>query len=96
MTEWHCRCCGKCCRHLEVELTLEDRERIPEIFWYPYDGVFLMKQVERGSDKVLDFRCIAQKRNRCSIYTIRPAGCRDYCCIGEWWHEPPKQKGLFD
>ncbi|MFN0197328.1 MAG: YkgJ family cysteine cluster protein, partial [Planctomycetaceae bacterium] len=36
---WSCHSCGGCCRQHEIEITLEEKERIEKQGWTPADGI---------------------------------------------------------
>ncbi len=89
-----CSCrCGQCCRHLLIEVSLEDAEREPKIaergdpmYEHPnltasgkreLIGYFLNSRSEDMACVFLD-----QATNLCTIYETRPLVCRLFDCDG--------------
>lgn len=83
--------CGKCCRHLLIEVLAEDAKREPKIaergspiLGWPdanghreLDGYFLNA---RGDDMACVF--LDRATNKCTIYETRPLLCRLFNCDG--------------
>jgi Fe-S-cluster containining protein len=76
-----CATCSACCDHPEpwsqIDLTLEDVNRIPAHYHIPSGFGNIRKMARTGN------RCIALVGTigvdaRCSIYDIRPKVCREY------------------
>ena len=76
-----CRDCGKCCTNTEMELTLEDIERIEvhtkysknEFSYVDKDGFLVL---QRKEDRC--FFLTESPPYSCKIYAYRPQGCRFY------------------
>lgn len=69
--------CSKCCYKTEMTLTNEDVSRIEGLGYknfYDYQEGYLILKNKNG-------HCIFLKRDLCSIYNSRPAGCRLYPLI---------------
>jgi Fe-S-cluster containining protein len=92
-THSDCRC-GECCRHLIIEVGLEDAEREPQIkkrgspIRMPADLTasrqdelvgYLLNSPDNGNACVF----LDQTRNLCSIYDTRPWVCRVFDCDRE-------------
>jgi Fe-S-cluster containining protein len=94
-TETHSDCrCAECCRHLIVEVDLEDAEREPKIkergspIYTPSQLTGTGKEELEGyilNTKEAGYACtfLNQTTNLCSIYDTRPWVCRVFDCDGE-------------
>jgi Fe-S-cluster containining protein len=92
-TQSDCRC-GECCRHLIIEVALDDAKREPKIkeqgspIYLPaeltasgepeLEGYLLNSAGNGNACAFLD-----QTSNLCSIYETRPWACRVFDCDGE-------------
>jgi Fe-S-cluster containining protein len=81
-TKLPCRLCAKCCEQTQMLLSNADLERIEREtkqarrqFSYLKDGYFYLKN--RGQYCIF----LNPAANKCSIYDIRPQGCRFYPII---------------
>jgi len=92
-THSNCRC-GECCRHLLIEVGLEDAEREPRIKEAEpiYDPPELTNSGRKElvgyllndiNDKGHACRFLNQTTNLCSIYETRPWACRVFDCDGD-------------
>jgi Fe-S-cluster containining protein len=89
-----CQCrCGQCCRHLLIEVSLEDAKREPKIAergdpMYEHPNLTVSGKREligyflnsRGEDPACIF--LDQATNLCTIYETRPLVCRLFDCDG--------------
>ncbi len=94
--EVHSNCrCGECCRHLIIEVGLDDARREPKIKELG-DPIYMPADLtESGNDELegyllnkiggKDHACLFldQPSNLCTIYDTRPWGCRVFDCDGE-------------
>ncbi len=69
---WECLRCGKCCRELDVPVTLDEEKRLRK-----FGDVFSKKKIGVYLKKVGGC-CIFLEGNRCRIYDLRPEACRRY------------------
>jgi len=92
-TQSACRC-GECCRHLIIEVGLDDANREPKIKEHgspiyapgeltatgqPELEGYLLNSPENGDACAF----LDQTTNLCSIYETRPWACRVFDCDGE-------------
>jgi hypothetical protein len=76
-----CTTCGNCCKKLEPEISEEEVERLAAL---ASSGPAHFKQTQLGlePDTGIQFMkarpCCFLSGTKCSIYTNRPASCKDY------------------
>ncbi|KUO91104.1 MAG: Fe-S oxidoreductase [Thermocladium sp. ECH_B] len=77
--KFNCTLCGECCLNTQMELLIDDIERIVAL------GHKLEDFAERGGDGIwrlrnIDGHCVFYdpETRKCSIYVNRPIGCRLY------------------
>ncbi len=76
-----CRTCGNCCKKLEPEVSEEETEKLanmanmePEVFKRTQLGL----EPDTGVQFMKAKPCCFLSGTECTIYTNRPASCRDY------------------
>ena len=84
------KCPAYCCSYPEIEVSTRDIERLAKHFDLPYaeaeerftkyDAKEKVRLLRHKQDRVFDTVCmfLDQKLRRCTVYTVRPAVCRDY------------------
>lgn len=75
--------CSKCCHETEMILSQEDLARIEEVGHDRKDFILGGKATREGfwQLKNVNGKCYFLKDGKCSIYSIRPRGCRLYPLI---------------
>jgi uncharacterized protein len=88
-----CTQCGNCCKSLMVNITAEEADKAADhlqISREQFDDTF----VEKGSHELMIMNkmpCAFLSENKCSIYEVRFAGCREFPAL----HLPQFNKRLF-
>jgi Fe-S-cluster containining protein len=77
-----CTRCANCCKTMRVKLTDADIDRIAEHFGMTTDQfarAYLEPEKEEGMQRIREQPCpFLGPDNRCTIYALRPACCREY------------------
>ena len=77
------RDCSQCCYETEMVLTFEDRKRLIKAGHNPSNFLLNRKDTDGFHQlKNVDGKCyFLSKEGQCTVYTIRPDGCRLYPLI---------------
>lgn len=88
-----CTQCGNCCKSLMIVVSDDEADALSEHLGQPrasFDGAYL----EKGSNGMMvisSMPCHFLSDNRCTVYTHRFAGCREFPAL----HVPGFNKRLF-
>lgn len=75
-----CRDCANCCKTLSPQVNQTDIERIAK-FLEISENEFIEKYLKIGDEKKYEMNalpCPFLEENKCTIYDVRPAVCREY------------------
>ncbi len=82
-----CTKCANCCKSLQIEVNKEDIRRLAAKFSMTPQQ-FTRKYVLTGTDNSKYFAAMPcpflGSDNRCTVYDVRPAACRDYPFLNKY------------
>ncbi|MBD3206824.1 YkgJ family cysteine cluster protein [Candidatus Bathyarchaeota archaeon] len=82
--------CSACCRENSMPLTIRDIQRIVKKGFKPED--FIVRKNNERHLRNLEDSCVFLKEGKCTIYPIRPEGCRLYPLI----YDSSKNRVIID
>ncbi|MBD3204502.1 YkgJ family cysteine cluster protein [Candidatus Woesearchaeota archaeon] len=75
-----CKKCSNCCKILKSTLNKKDIKRISSHLNLS-EKEFMTNYLKKNKNQEFEFKkkpCIFLKKNKCTIYKVRPENCRDY------------------